>query len=142
MRRNRRAVRVVLGVAAAAMIVFWVVLVLDDEAIGFGGLWAGFPSTLIAALAIAHVVTAPVAWGIAVVVLMGARRWVAGVLGLVAVPFATLTSLVAAMTDAWAWHTAAAQAAGLGSYLAAVAIVAAGPLSLLALIVVAIRTAR
>ena len=43
------------------------------------------------------------------------------------------------MTDAWAWNTGAARAAGTTSYVAAVTLVSLGPLSLLALLAVAIR---
>ncbi len=131
-----------MGFAVVAMIAWWIVLVLTDCAVGFGfsfGVSDNVILGLMLGLMIAHLVSAPVAWVISIVVLMSAGRWVVGLLGMVAVPLAALISLGVAMTDAWGWNTAAARSAGLGSYLFAVALVAAGPLSLLALISAAIH---
>ncbi len=136
---RRFGVLAILGVAALAMVALWVLLVLEDEAVGFGFSWARVPDDVFIGLLVAHLVTAPIAWLTAVMVLMSAGRQTAGTLGVIVVPVAAGVSLLAAMTDAWAWHTAAAQASGLGSYLVAVALVAAGPLSLLALLTVAFR---
>ena len=134
---RRVGVLALLGGATLAMLAFWVLLVLEDSAVGFGFSWARAPDGLVIGLALTHLVTAPAAWITAVVVLRSAGRRTAGVLGAALVPVAAIVSLLAAMTDAWAWHTAAAQASGLGSYLAAVAVVAAGPFSLLALMAAA-----
>jgi hypothetical protein len=131
------AVLALLGIATLAMIALWAVLMLQDESAGFGFAWANFPDWLVVGLFVTHLVTAPAAWITAVVVLVTAGRRMAGVFGIAVVPVATFVSLLVAMTDAWAWHTAAAQASGLGSYLIAVALVAAGPLSLLALMAAA-----
>jgi len=126
----------ILGFAIAALIGFWGVMVLADGAVGFGVTW--IPDGLVVAFAIGHFVSAPVAWIIASVTLTSPRR-IGAVFGWLIVPILSVISVVAAMTDAWAWNTSAARGAGTAAYLAAVTLVSLGPLSLLALLAVAIR---
>jgi len=126
----------ILGFAIAALIGFWGVMVLADGAVGFGVTWV--PDGLVVAFTVGHLVSAPIAWITASVTLTSRRR-IGAIFGWVGVPLLSVISVVAAMTDAWAWNTSAARAAGTTSYVAAVTLVSLGPLSLLALLAMAIR---
>ncbi len=126
--------------AIVSLVAFWVALILEDDVVGFGIERAALPEAVLLALLTFHVVTAVLGSALAIITLFAVGRVLFAFLFAALLPLATVMSLVAAMTDAWAWHAAARDS--VGSYLVAVAIVAAGPVVLLALLLVAYRGLR
>jgi len=101
--RGAGATRVILVVAFASLVLFWVALLVDDAAISPIAV-IDLPGSVIIALAVVHVVSAPVGWVTAVVELARFGRRGAVVFGVTVVPFAALMTFGVMLSDALVWR--------------------------------------
>lgn len=127
--------RAVLVVGLVAVVAFWALLLVSDDAVSPFA-FAGPVDDAFVALAIVHVVSAPVAWVAALRVTVRHARPGWTVFGAAVVPAAAVVSLLVLMTDAVVWRD------DLGAWVLAMGLALLGPGTLVVSLATALRMTR